>query len=96
MVMTRINSGHVLSVGGLALSVGGFYSVSGASAVFFLCFVRVVGRSWRLRHRNKYMSHEGERLRRFALTATFFNFGLHICDHYFCQPPLALVLSCLQ
>ena len=29
-----INSGHVLSVGGLVLSGGGFYSISQVSAVF--------------------------------------------------------------
>ena len=39
-----IHSGHVLSVGGLVLSVGGFYSLSRASAVsVFLCCTRVFG-----------------------------------------------------
>ena len=39
-----IDSGHVLCVGGLVLSVGGFYSVSRASAVFvFFCCIRVFG-----------------------------------------------------
>ena len=37
-----IDSGHVLCVGGLELSVGGFYSLSRASTVFvFLCCTRV-------------------------------------------------------
>ena len=37
-----IDSGHVLRDGGLVLSVGGFYSLSRASAVFvFLCCTRV-------------------------------------------------------
>ena len=39
-----IDSGHVLHVGGLVLSVGSFFSVSRASAVFvFLCCIRVFG-----------------------------------------------------
>ena len=39
-----VDSGHVPRVGGLVLSVGGFYSLSRASAVFvFLCCTRVFG-----------------------------------------------------
>ena len=39
-----IDSGHVLCVGSLVLSVGDFYSLSRASAVFvFLCCTRVFG-----------------------------------------------------
>ena len=44
IIKPNITSGHVLHVGGLVLSVGGFFSLSRASAVFvFLCCIRVFG-----------------------------------------------------
>ena len=43
-IKPNITYGHVLHVGGLALSVGGVFSMSRASAVFvFLCCIRVFG-----------------------------------------------------
>ena len=44
MIQPNITYGHVLSDGGLVLSVGGFFSASRASAVFVvLCCIRVLG-----------------------------------------------------
>ena len=44
IITPNITSGHVLSGGGLVLSVAGFFSLSRASAVLvFLCCLRVFG-----------------------------------------------------
>ena len=44
LLSEQVNSGHVLCLGGLVLSVGGLYSLLRASAVFvFLCCTRVLG-----------------------------------------------------
>ena len=57
--------------------------------VLCLCFWRL-RRVRRRRRRSKERSHDAPRLRRSAMTATFLNFGLHIFDCYFCQPPVGL------
>ena len=82
----NITSGHVLHVGGLVLSVGGFYSLS-RELLLYSCSCAVLVFLAPAAPKAPQQIQESRRSAPSALRrdGDFFNFDLYIFDHYFCQ-----------